>query len=185
VPRTAPVADRYLRPRWRAAGAPPPPFDRPPASRTQWLGFATLSPHGWRNDPVDRWAIDWRDPTADRRLLERMLTFPLAAFAAAGRERGLARAIGEGLLPDSVRLRASRGEQAPERAASIGRSAPAYRAALDKLAASPAAREILDLPAIEASLAGFATGTGVSSAASAWLQAMTLGLFIAQQEEAG
>lgn len=165
-------------------GAGPGPFDGAPGSRRQWLAFAALPPHGWRCDPVERWDLDWRDPTADRRLLEAVLTFPLAAFRAGGRPRGLARQVGEGLLPDEVRLRSTRGEQSPDRAGLIARDSGRYRSAAAGLARSPLVRELIDIVRLERVLEEIVAGKpGAPSLVDPWLQALTLGLFLAAEEK--
>lgn len=166
----------------RAAQAPGP-LDAPPGSRRQWLAFAALPPHGWRCDPVERWDLDWRDPTADRRLIEAVLTFPLAAFRAGGRPRGLARQVAEGLLPDEVRLRTNRGEQSPDRAGLIARDCGRYRSAAALLAGSPLVRELIDTDRFGQVLRGIIAGEPEARIqAGPWLQALTLGLFLAGEE---
>jgi asparagine synthase (glutamine-hydrolysing) len=171
-------ASPYLRGAPGHPGGTDAALEARPASRAQWLGFALLTPHAWRSDPIDQWDIEWRDPTADRRLIELLLRLPLAAFRCGGRDRGLAREIGSGLLPDEVRLRTRRGAQAPEQVALIARAAPAYREALAAIRENADADEMLDLDAMEHRLSEFAAGSGAASDASAWLGALTLGLFL-------
>ena len=77
-----------------------------------------------------------RDPTSDRRLIEGLLSFPLAAFSYAGRSRGLARELGRGILPDAVRLRRTQGQQAADYACFMTRQSVRYQEAIVAMAAS-------------------------------------------------
>ncbi len=73
----------------------------------------TLAGNQWAADAIAQEGIEDRDPTGDRRLIELLLSFPLEAFSIAGWPRGLARAMGQGLIPDW--------------SASAGRAARRYR----------------------------------------------------------
>ncbi|HEX8152264.1 MAG TPA: asparagine synthase-related protein, partial [Thermoanaerobaculia bacterium] len=119
-------------------------YAQPSGSRAFWASFATTPRHVWWPDPVTQWGIEWRDPTADRRLLERLLQYPQAAFRLGGVDRGLGRAIAGGLLPDRVRLRRTKGAQVPEAPSLIAAHADRYRAALERMRGSAGCREIFD-----------------------------------------
>jgi asparagine synthase (glutamine-hydrolysing) len=140
-----------------------------------------LIPRGafWAADPIPQWGIEWRDPTADRRLMECLLSFPLEAFVVEGHNRGLARAVGEGLVPDIVRFRRTQGAQVPETAAIIARHAPRYRAALERLAATADFAALVDIDRLRSSLERLCAGVQDLVLASTVDRAMDVGLFIA------
>ncbi len=102
----------------------------------------------WAADSLPQWDIELRDPTSDRRLLERLLTFPLSAFVQHGRFRGLARELGRDLLPESVRIRRTQGQQAADYAYAQKVNLPKYRDMVEAMAKSVACREIFDMAAI-------------------------------------
>jgi asparagine synthase (glutamine-hydrolysing) len=159
-----------------------PLFSRTPGTRATWTSFATTPPHGWNCDAPAQWGLEWRDPMADRRLMEALLTFPLAVFQPDGWRRGLAREIGRGLLPDAVRLRTTQGQQVPERAALIRRAEPQYRSAVAAIAAAPTARELLDPAALTGALDRIAAGDDEGAQANGFLEAVAVGMFVAGAE---
>lgn len=169
------------------ASLPPPggPFAEVPGSRAAWAAFATTGPHAFTPDPVAQWGVEWRDPTADRRLVERLLQYPQAAFRVGGRDRGLARAATRGLLPDRVRLRTTRGAQVPEAASLIAARARRYEGALGAMRASAACGELLDLDAVSRSLQALAGGADDLALAIALDRAFDVGLFLARLDGHG
>lgn len=180
-PPAAPSQD-FLLPQARALAQPSFLFRDRPFTRASWLRFATAAPHYWRCDAAERWGLDWRDPTADRRFLEWILQLPLAAFCIDGRDRGLAREIGRGLLPEPVRLRTARGAQSADAAALIRRDRVAFGQLLAVIARSETARAILDLPHLHQCFARILSNDAGASDVALWLQALTLGDFLAQTE---
>jgi asparagine synthase (glutamine-hydrolysing) len=123
-----------------------------PRTRTAFVRKVLSGGASWSADPLPLWRIEMRDPTADRRLLEFLLTVPNAAFAQAGRSRGLARELGRGILPDAVRLRRTRGQQAADCASAIQRQIGRYHELSQRMACSPLCRRIFDLEAIRQAL---------------------------------
>jgi asparagine synthase (glutamine-hydrolysing) len=154
-----------------------------PGPREQWTTFATTAFHTWWPDPLSQYGVEYRDATADRRLVERLLSFPQHAFQTGGRARGLARTLASGRLPDSVRLRRTRGAQMPELSGRIGVNAGRYREALAMMAKSPACRAFFELAAIDGALARHpdATPAGYDSAMSID-RACDVGLFLCRLE---
>jgi asparagine synthase (glutamine-hydrolysing) len=130
----------------------------PARLRKEFVRRATAPAMLWSADTLPQWGVELRDPTADRRLLEVLLTFPLAAFTAMGRWRGLARELGRDLLPDAVRFRRTAGQQAADYACAMRQNIPRYRELIDSMGASPACCEILDIPAIEHAIGLIANG---------------------------
>lgn len=148
-----------------------------------WAAFATTPRHSFSAEPVLQWGVEWRDPTADRRLLERLLRYPQSAFRLEGRPRGLAREVAAGLLPDRVRLRTTQGAQVPEAPSLIAHHAQRYAAAIEQMRSSRWCRELLDLDALGHALCGFAAGGRDYYRALAFDRAMDVGLFLASLEQ--
>jgi len=157
-------------------------FAEAPGSRAAWAAFATTGTHAFSPDPAAQWGVEWRDPTADRRLVERLLQYPQAAFRIGGRDRGLARAATRGLLPDRVRLRTTRGAQVPEAASLIAAHVPRYESALGAMRGSAACRELFDLEAVRRSLQKLAAGANDLPLAIAVDRTFDVGLFLVQLE---
>jgi len=130
-----------------------------------------------------QWGLEWRDPTADRRLMELLLTFPLAAFAHKGRVRGLARELGTDLLPDAVRLRRTQGQQSSDYAAAMTRAMPRYRAVQDRMSTSAACRSMFDLSALNVALGRVAAGEMSGAITSPIDRCIDAGLFLMEQEQ--
>jgi asparagine synthase (glutamine-hydrolysing) len=170
---------RFFSPAFRAARGELPHLPRV-GGRRGALRFA-LFPRGafWAADPIPQWGIEWRDPTADRRLMECLLSFPLEAFVVDGHNRGLARAMGEGLVPDIVRFRRTQGAQVPETAAIIAKHAPRYRAALEQLAATTDFAALVDIDRLRSSLERLCAGDQDLVLALTVDRAMDVGMFIA------
>jgi asparagine synthase (glutamine-hydrolysing) len=170
---------RFLSPAFRAARGELP--RRPRVGGRRGTHHFALFPRAalWAADPIPQWGIEWRDPTADRRLMECLLSFPLEAFAVDGRNRGLARAMGAGLVPDIVRFRRTQGAQVPETAAIIARHAPRYRAVLEQLAATADFTALVDIDRLRSSLEQLCAGAQDFTLALTVDRAMDVGMFIA------
>ena len=83
-------------------------------TRDYWIAFATRPWVHWYPNPIELWNLDWRNPLANRALMEGLMTFPDHAFRTGGRARGLARELAGGLLPDRTRLRRTQGMRVAE-----------------------------------------------------------------------
>jgi asparagine synthase (glutamine-hydrolysing) len=151
-------------------------------TRRFWGVAVTTPKHVWWPEPVTQWGVEFRDPTADRRLIETLLQYPQAAFRAGGRPRGLAREMSEGLLPDKVRLRTTQGSQMPEAAGLVARHEAHYRSALDSMRSEPACRELLDLRALGAAVDALVAGSNDQVLALAVNRAFDVGTFLAGLE---
>lgn len=123
-----------------------------------FLKFATMPEKLPSPDLMALFGCEWRDPMRDRRLLEALITYPFSVFRAGGRDRGLARAVAKGRLPDMVRLRTNRGAQAPDAAAWVQAHEARYRAAFAIVRASPIANEIIDMVRTEQVLDALCAG---------------------------
>jgi asparagine synthase (glutamine-hydrolysing) len=130
-----------------------------------------------RVDFMAQFGVEWRDPTADRRLLERLLTLPLSAFRVSNRPRGLARELGRGLLPDSVRLRRTRSIQAADQSAWFPARAADYRRAAESIRGSPACALFMDMSSLQSLVDTLCAGHGSMKQAAVAHQALDVGLF--------
>jgi asparagine synthase (glutamine-hydrolysing) len=153
-------------------------FAERPGSRQQWVAFATTPKHVWWPDPIVQWNVEWRDPTANRWLIERLLKFPAYAFRSGGRDRGLARTLAAGLLPDRVRLRRTQGAQVPEAPSLIAANSSRYYATLELMKTSPACRELFDFDSLKESLDAICGGSLDYYLSLAVDRAFDVGLFL-------
>lgn len=133
-------------------------------------------------DCMAQFGVEWRDPTADRRLIEALVTYPMRAFRAGGRDRGLARGMGRDFLPDAVRLRRSRGAQCADEFSWFALRAADYMRVLEGMRGSPVCREILDLEAVANGLETLCAGRGDNDIALSIHRALDVGLFAMEYE---
>jgi len=115
-------------------------------------------------------------------LLERLLTFPLHVFRVGNRPRGLARELGRGLLPDTVRLRRRRSAQFPDQAAWFALRADDYRKLLQSIRGSSACAFFLDTPKLEVLLERLCAGQGSASEAATVHRALDTASFAVEFE---
>lgn len=95
----------------------------------------------------------WSDPFTDPSVIELALQLPTEAWMAGGLDRGLARAAAEGLVPDLVRLRTSRGAQAADVGYWYRGHIDEYEAVLEDMRRSATVRGFLDVERIARALA--------------------------------
>jgi asparagine synthase (glutamine-hydrolysing) len=145
------------------------------AAMTHPLGAA-------RPDFMAQFGVEWLDPTSDRKLVERLLTFPLHVFRVGNRPRGLAREIGRGLLPDSVRLRRTRNVQFPEQTAWFALRSSDYHNLLQSIRDSSACAFFLDIPQLQSLVERLCAGHGTPAEAISAHRALDAGLFAVQFE---
>jgi asparagine synthase (glutamine-hydrolysing) len=130
-----------------------------------------------RIDFITQFGVEWLDPTGDRKLLERLLTFPLHVFRVGNRPRGLARELGRGLLPDSVRLRRTRSAPFPDQTAWFVLRAQDYRKAFQNIRESGVCASILDVERLAALLDTLCAGRGTVAEAQLLHRALDAGSF--------
>ena len=128
-------------------------------------------------DSLAHFGLQFRDPMSDRRLMEQLLTFPLHAFRAGGRARGLAREIGKNILPDQVRLRNTRGEQCADEAAWFAAHESRYRDAFDAVRGSKTATAILNIDRLAEELEKLFAGRASVTAPTSVHRALDVGMF--------
>lgn len=154
------------------------------STRERDVAFLMRPREAWGVDSLAQWGVQFRDPLANRRLMECLLTFPPEAFIQEGRFRGLARTLGRGLLPDSVRLRHTRGAQVPEHPSLIARDAERYLAVVASLSAHPQVREIFNLDALRRMILDLRDGRMALHVSITVDRVIDCALFIAAHEAA-
>lgn len=92
--------------------------------------------------------IWWSDPLGDQEVVALAMTLPPEARSPSGVDRGLARAVGRDLVPDSVRLRHVRGTQAVDSPIRVRESWDKYREALDQIRSSSSACAWIDVDSL-------------------------------------
>jgi asparagine synthase (glutamine-hydrolysing) len=119
--------------------------------------FALSDQGNQRKGCLAAWAIDHRDPTGDRRLIEFCLAAPLDQFLRGGAPRSLARRAFADRLPDEVVAARRRGWQAADwhEGLTAGRAQAAE--AVERIAASPASAAVLDVEALRRRLRDWPT----------------------------
>ncbi len=120
---------------------------------------------GLAKGELARSGIDWRDPTADRRLVEFCLAVPAAEFLRGGVPRSLARRALAGRVPDFVLAEPRKGIQAPDWHEPAAAQRTSLAARLDEFAATPACR-LLPLDDLRAMLAEWPGADWTSPAVS-------------------
>jgi len=98
-----------------------------------------------------------RDPTAYRPLAEFCYGLPTDQYLRDGIQRRLAREMGRGRLPDSIRLDVSRGIQAADWRRRLLRIRGDLMEELDRFADDPDISAVIDLPRVRTMLEGMAT----------------------------
>jgi len=129
-------------------------------------------------------ALDVRDPTLDKRVIEFCLAIPDTQFARHGQDRLLIRRAMQGLLPDTVRLNQRVGIQAADIGPRLRTCMPEVYAALDQLARCRRASEMLDLHKMrEAAAALEQPGAPIRTDRlnAILLRGLSVGLFVARR----
>ena len=153
-----------------------------PGTRAAFARKAMLSNFVWAADPLPLWGLEWRDPTGDRRLLELVLSFPLAAFAFGGRNRGLARQVGRDLLPDAIRLRKTQGLQSADYATAMAHHMHRYKSAQELMNASAICQDLFALSALRAAMQRVADGELSGAVTFPIDRCVDTGLFLMEQD---
>ncbi len=160
----------------------PQAIESGPSERELFVHAMTTPQSAARADFMAHFGVEWLDPTGDRKLLERLLSFPLHIFRVGNRPRGLARQLGRGLIPDSVRLRRTRHVQFPEQTAWFTLRPDDYQRLLQSIRASSACAFFLDIPGLAATLERLCAGNGTAAEAMTVHRALDAGQFAVQFE---
>jgi asparagine synthase (glutamine-hydrolysing) len=127
------------------------------------------------------YGLEVRDPTQDRRVIELCLAIPEHQYQRGGVERWLIRRAMQGYLPDAVRLNTRRGLQAADLGRRVLESKGEVQYALRRLEQHELARQMLDLPRMEAVLASLQSGPNPQNTAacgSILLRGLMTGIFL-------
>jgi asparagine synthase (glutamine-hydrolysing) len=144
--------------------------------RLSYLLPGLLPTGAWWHQRSAAQGIEMRDPTVDVRLLEFCVGVPDEQFARNGHDRWLARRALARLMPPEVAWDGRRGAQGADIAYRLRADASATSAAVERVAASDATREYLDVEAIRASWRGVEAGG--SEGALALTRGLMFGLFL-------
>lgn len=188
--------DPTSRPSWRNAGIAPhfaarialadavrengwdPGFTRatPRERRLSYLLPGRLPTGAWWHQRSAAQGIEMRDPTADVRVLEFCVGTPDEQFARDGHDRWLARRALERLGPAEVAWNRRRGAQGADIAHRLRADAHAVSEAVERVAASDAVREYLDVGALRT--AWRAVAAGGSEESLVVTRGLVFGLFL-------
>lgn len=91
------------------------------------------------------WGVDWRDPTADKRLVDYCLSIPTGEFLVRGVPRALAKRALADRLPSAVLNERKKGYQAVDWHEAATAARPEIAAELERLAACAPAAKALDI----------------------------------------
>lgn len=176
------INPEWLNPRWRQVVD----FHRPTQPARDWASrveFLTKPRPVYGPNPLWQFDLLIVDPFADRALIELLLRYPPEAYIGMGYPRLLARLAGEGLVPDSIRWRTQRGEQAPDEGFWIQRDAAHYQQVWARLRRIPAVAELFDLHAVDALVADSTSRSGLRLQSSSLHRILDIALFIEQSQQ--
>ena len=122
----------------------------PAAVRAHYLFDFNLFAHDRKGLHV--WGYEIRDPHADRRLLEFLLTVPEPMFRRGGVARSFARTVLADRLPAEILNEPRRGRQDVNWFRRLERRRGALAADIERLEGSPTARRLIDLPRLKGML---------------------------------
>lgn len=133
------------------------------------------------------WGIDYRDPSADRRLVEFCLSVPVDQYLADGVQRALARRALADRLPAALLGERRKGYQAADWHEGLGAAREQVRDEVGRLAAVPAAAAALDVARMTRLVddwpsEGWHTDKAIGSYRLALLRGVSAGHFIRKAE---
>ncbi len=163
-------------------------YDRPPDPRVEQADLFEefdLGPIHAAAEAVT--GVEMRDPFQDRRVYDFCFGIPQDQYVVEGHTRSLARRSMRGRLPQSTLDRYQRGQQGSDWYITESEALPELRAELALIQQSPAAREVLDIPAMQALLDNFpASGFHVPAIGLRWhywlMRAISMGYFLRSHE---
>ncbi len=112
------------------------------AARKKWFDRIDLG--NANQGMLGGWGIDWRDPTADRELLELCLAIPAGTYLHRGVPRALARSVLAGRVPPQILDERSKGLQAADWHEALERDRPRLAEAVEVLGQTESLSGILD-----------------------------------------
>jgi len=127
--------------------------------------------------PIDHGPLLDTDPTADRRIQELCWSLRPSEYRHGGQRRHLIRRAMRGWLPDEIRLRTTRGAQAPDAWLHLSTRVSDLRLAIDFVAEDPACRELLDVEQLRRWLDEWQISAPKSAALIPFERSLSLGLY--------
>lgn len=100
----------------------------------------------YRKGMLSRWGIDYRDPTADRRLVEFTLRIPSEHYSFDGEPRALIRHVLADRVPAAVLSETRRGYQGADWLDLLTQIKPRLSAEVDRIEAMSLTNELFDVP---------------------------------------
>jgi asparagine synthase (glutamine-hydrolysing) len=133
--------------------------------------------------------IEFRDPTADKRVYDFCFAIPPDQYIVGGHSRSLVRRAMKGRLPDATVQRYIRGLQGADWYLSTQEALPSLRDEVYLQQQSPEARRTLDLPKVQQLLdnwpsSGYHTAEVVNKWESTLTRAISMGYFLRSHESA-
>lgn len=127
-------------------------------ARSTLARIRTLDVADLRKGVLARWGVEERDPTADRGVVEFMLSLPPEMFLHKGVRRPLARAALADRLPEAVLAEKRKGYQGADWHEGLTADLPNIRALAHRIAAHPVASDVIDVGKMHALLNNWPTG---------------------------
>ena len=129
------------------------------------------------------WGVDYRDPTADLRLVEFCLSVPLEQYLGDGRQRALARRAIADRVPAEVLDAKDRGYQAIDWHEGLSADRAALKCEVERLGSVPAAAAALNIPRLRRLIAdwpegGWETNATIQNYRLALLRGISAGHFL-------
>ena len=132
--------------------------DYPPwadgAAMRRW-GLRRVDLGNYNKGALAGWGVDYRDPTADRRVIEYCLNIPEEQFILGGQPRSLQRRAFAGRLPAAVLCETRKGAQGADWSLGLVAARPQLEAELARLAEDPQAAAVVDLERLGAALSNW------------------------------
>ncbi len=127
--------------------------------------------------------VEFRDPTADKRIYDFCFSIPPEQYVVDGHSRSLVRRAMKGRLPEATLARYRRGVQGADWYLSIKDALPSLREEVALQEQSPVARQIVDIPKVQALLntwpeSGYETSEVVLKWHVTLTRAISMGYFL-------
>jgi asparagine synthase (glutamine-hydrolysing) len=140
--------------------------------------FLSVDNGEWRNGAVAGWAIDERDPTASRALLEFCNGIPSEQFLRDGKTRAIYRRAFGDRLPAEVLNSHIKGRQSADWHEGLTALREEIPLRLESLRESPLACRVLDVPRLERLVEEWKTEADLTARKPEYFHALTTGLMV-------
>lgn len=150
---------------------------------TTLTGLQALDLADYHKGVLGGWGIDKRDPTADVRIIEFMLSLPPEMFLNNGTRRPLAREALSDRLPAALLDERRKGYQAPDWHVGLTRHLADVHALIERIAADPVAAGVVDVALLRRLVAEWPIGgwhmpVVIARYRTALLTALSIGAFL-------